>query len=249
MLDLAANTSHLSSHITPPPSTIMKVLVIEDEPKVAGFIKMGLEEQAWEVEIAYDGVVGLSLALQKNFEIIVLDINLPLMNGFEVCRQIRAVNPSVPILMLTALGATDDKILGFDNGADDYLVKPFEFKELVARIKALHKRSLDSTRHTVILKLADLEVNTDEKTVRRNGIKIDLTAKEFLLLAYMLRNKGKVISRSDIAVKVWDISFDTGTNVIDVYINFLRKKIDRDFSPKLIHTVIGMGYIMKDETA
>jgi DNA-binding response OmpR family regulator len=227
----------------------MKVLVIEDEPKVAGFIKMGLEEQAWEVEIAYDGVVGLSLALQKNFEIIVLDINLPLMNGFEVCRQIRAVNPSVPILMLTALGATDDKILGFDNGADDYLVKPFEFKELVARIKALHKRSLDSTRHTVILKLADLEVNTDEKTVRRNGIKIDLTAKEFLLLAYMLRNKGKVISRSDIAVKVWDISFDTGTNVIDVYINFLRKKIDRDFSPKLIHTVIGMGYIMKDETA
>lgn len=227
----------------------MKVLVIEDEPKVAGFIKMGLEEQAWEVEIAYDGVVGLSLALQKNFEIIVLDINLPLMNGFEVCRQIRAVNPSVPILMLTALGATDDKILGFDNGADDYLVKPFEFKELVARIKALHKRSLDSTRHTIILKLADLEVNTDEKTVRRNGIKIDLTAKEFLLLAYMLRNKGKVISRSDIAVKVWDISFDTGTNVIDVYINFLRKKIDRDFSPKLIHTVIGMGYIMKDETA
>jgi len=223
----------------------MKVLVVEDEPKVAAFIKMGLEEQAWEVEIAYDGAVGLSLAIQKTFEIIVLDINLPLMNGFEVCRQIRSVNQAVPILMLTALGATDDKVAGFDAGADDYLVKPFEFKELVARIKALHKRSLESTRHAVILKLADLEVNTDEKTVRRNGIKIDLTAKEFLLLAFLLRNKGRVVSRSDIAEKVWDISFDTGTNVIDVYINFLRKKIDKDYSPKLIHTVIGMGYMLK----
>lgn len=225
----------------------MTILVVEDEPKVASFIRMGLEEQAWSVELAYDGVVGLSLAQQRNFDCIVLDVNLPLMNGFEVCRNIRQTNTTVPILMLTALGATEDKLTGFDAGVDDYLVKPFEFKELVARLKALHKRSLESSRNSVILKLGDLEINTDDKTVKRGNDKIDLTAKEFNLLAFLMRHKGKVVTRAEIAEKVWDISFDTGTNVIDVYINFLRKKIDRDYPTKLIHTVIGMGYIMKEE--
>lgn len=225
----------------------MTILVVEDEPKVASFIRMGLEEQAWTVELAYDGVIGLSLAQQRTFDCIVLDVNLPLMNGFEVCRNIRQTNTNVPILMLTALGATEDKLTGFDAGVDDYLVKPFEFKELVARLKALHKRSQESSRNAVLLKLGDLEVNTDDKSVRRGNDKIDLTAKEFNLLAFLMRNKGKVVTRAEIAEKVWDIGFDTGTNVIDVYINFLRKKIDRDYPTKLIHTVIGMGYIMKEE--
>ena len=225
----------------------MRILIVEDEPKVASFIKKGLEEQAYEVEVAFDGFLGQKMALSNPYDIIILDVNLPQVNGFEVCKNIRSSNVKTPVLMLTAFGTTDYKITGFDSGADDYLVKPFEFRELLARIKALHKRSSDSSSINNILKVADLELNNDEKSVKRGGKIIELTAKEFALLEYLIRNKGKVVSRVDIAEKVWEITFDTGTNVIDVYVNFLRKKIDKDFPKKLIHTVVGMGYILKEE--
>ena len=225
----------------------MRILVVEDEPKVASFIQKGLQEQTYEVEVAYDGFLGQKMALSNPYDIIILDINLPQINGIELCKRIRRENITTPILMLTAFGTTDDKLTGFDAGADDYLVKPFEFRELVARIKVLHKRTSDRSHQGNILKILDLELNTDDKSVRRAGKKIELTAKEFALLEYFIRNRNKVVSRVDIAEKVWEISFDTGTNVIDVYVNFLRKKIDKDFDKKLIHTVVGMGYILRDE--
>lgn len=224
-----------------------KVLIIEDEPKVASFIKKGLEENNYEATIASDGVSGVNMFSKDNYGAIVLDINLPLMNGYEVCKKIRQQNSNVPVLMLTALSATDDKITGFDNGADDYLIKPFEFRELLARIKVLLKRNQPSpAQASNVLRIADLELNTDSKIVKRGSTKIDLTAKEYSLLEFLMRNTGRVISRSELAEKIWDITFDTGTNVIDVYINFLRKKIDKDFSVKLIHTHIGMGYVLKE---
>jgi two-component system, OmpR family, copper resistance phosphate regulon response regulator CusR len=225
----------------------MNILIIEDEPKVASFIKKGLEENSFTASIAYDGSSGIKMAHEANYDLIILDVNLPNVNGFEVCRNIRSRNPAVPILMLTALGSTEDKITGFDAGADDYLVKPFEFKELVARLKALAKRSAMGASPGSILRVADLEMNIETKSVKRAGKRIELTAKEFSLLEFLLKNKGKSISRAAIAEKVWDITFDTGTNVIDVYVNFLRKKVDKDFSPKLIHTQIGMGYIIKED--
>jgi two-component system, OmpR family, copper resistance phosphate regulon response regulator CusR len=224
----------------------VRILLVEDEQKVAAFISKGLEELQYTVEVAYDGAIGKRMALSNKYDAIILDVNLPYINGYELCKEIRLVNSKVPVLMLTALGTTDDKLSGFESGADDYLVKPFEFRELMARLKALLKRSSSSEIHGNMLKIADLELNTDSKVVKRAGKKIDLTAKEFLLLEYLMRNKGKVISRVDIAEKIWEITFDTGTNVIDVYVNFLRKKIDKDFTPKLIHTQIGMGYMLKD---
>jgi two-component system, OmpR family, copper resistance phosphate regulon response regulator CusR len=224
----------------------MKILLVEDEPKVAAFIKRGLEEQLYEVEIAYDGYTGKQLALSNTYDILILDINLPHINGIELCKMVRHENANVPILLLTALGTTENKITGLDAGADDYLVKPFEFKELVARIKALSRRG-NGNNGGKIYKIADLELDTSTKVVKRAGKIIDLTAKEYSLLEYMLKNKGKVISRVEIAEKVWEINFDTGTNVIDVYINFLRKKLDKDFTPKLIHTLVGMGYVLKAE--
>jgi DNA-binding response OmpR family regulator len=222
----------------------MKILVVEDEKKVASFIKKGLEENDYMVDIAYDGVEGTNKALAGNYNLIILDINLPIINGIEVCKSIRAKN-KVPVLMLTALGTVDNKVTGLDAGADDYLLKPFEFKELLARIRALSRRMPETKPG--IYKIADLELDTESKVVRRNGNTIDLTAKEFNLLEYLLKNEGKVLSRADIAESVWDLSFDTGTNIIDVYINYLRKKIDKDFSPKLIHTLIGMGYVLRVE--
>lgn len=223
----------------------MKILLVEDEPKVASFIKQGLEEQSNEVSLVYDGFFAKKLAQENYYDVIILDLMIPYMNGLEVCKQLREEGIRTPILILTALGTTDDKVTGLDAGADDYLVKPFEFKELLARLRALTKRFTDSVRDPVVLKIADLEMNLDEKSVRRSGKKIELTAKEFALLEYLLRNKQRVISRTEIAEKVWDIHFDTGTNVIDVYINFLRKKIDKEFSPKLIHTMVGMGYVLR----
>lgn len=223
-----------------------KVLIIEDEPKVASFIKKGLEENNYEAVIAYDGLSGVDMALKDNYNAIVLDINLPAMNGYDVCKKIRQHNTEVPVLMLTALGTTEDKLMGFDSGSDDYLVKPFEFRELLARIKVLVKRNSGPVAGS-IFRIADLELNTGAKTVRRSNTKIDLTAKEFSLLEFLIRNKGRVISRTELAEKIWDITFDTGTNVIDVYINFLRKKIDKDYPVKLIHTQIGMGYVLKEE--
>lgn len=224
----------------------MKILLVEDEPKVAAFIKKGLEEQAYEVTQAFDGFFGRKLALENEYDLILLDVILPHLSGLEVCREIRKQNTNVPILMLTALGATDDKILGLDSGADDYLVKPFEFKELLARIRALTRRAHEAPSGEV-LKMADLEMDLVKKTVTRAGHPISLTAREFALLQYLLRNRERVVSRVDIIEQVWETSFDTGSNVIDVYINFLRKKIDKDYSPKLIHTLVGMGYVMKEQ--
>lgn len=224
----------------------MKVLIVEDEPKLAGFVKKGLEEQAWEVDVAYDGQMGSSLALSNPYDVIILDVNLPKVNGFQLATLLRNENIRTPILMLTALGTLGDKLAGFDAGADDYLVKPFEFQELIVRLRALQKRSSESGSVSNLLKIADLELDLNERIARRGGHRIELTAKEFGLLEYFMRNRGRVVSRVDIAEKVWDIHFDTGTNTIDVYVNFLRKKIDRDFPQKLIHTVVGMGYIMKD---
>ncbi len=223
----------------------MKILVIEDEPKIASFLQKGLQEQAFEVEVAYDGFIGQRLALENVYDVIIMDINIPQINGLELCKKLREEDVKSPILMLTAFGTTNDKVAGFDAGADDYLGKPFEFRELVARIRALHKRSIDH-HYASVLKIDDLELNTDKKSVQRAGKPVELTAREFALLEYFIRNKGKVVSRIEIAEKVWEISFDTGTNVIDVYVNFLRKKIDKDHEHKLIHTVVGMGYIMKE---
>ena len=224
----------------------MKVLIVEDEPKLAAFVKKGLEEQSWEVDVAFDGQMGSSLALSNHYDVIVLDVNLPKINGFELANLLRRENLRTPILMLTALGTINDKISGFDAGADDYLVKPFEFQELIVRLRALQKRNSESGPVTNLLKIADLELDLNERIARRGGNRIELTAKEFCLLEYFIRNKGRVVSRVDIAEKVWDIHFDTGTNTIDVYVNFLRKKIDKEFEHKLIHTVVGMGYIMKE---
>jgi len=224
----------------------IKILLIEDEPKVTSFIKSGLEENGFSCEIAFDGLMGERMFIAGNYDLIILDINIPYKNGFELCKEIRNTNQSIPVLMLTALGTTEDKLLGFDSGADDYLVKPFEFRELLARIRSLLKRTHIAVDGGNILSFLDLEVNLNTYDVQRNGKKIELTQKEFSLLVYLLRNKGKVVSRMDIAENVWDINFDTGTNIIDVYVNFLRKKIDKDFSPKLIHTQTGVGYILKE---
>lgn len=224
----------------------MNILIIEDEPKVVSFLKMGLEEQGYSIVVAYDGITGERLFKNNNFGIILLDIILPYQNGYEICKKIRQVNPNVPILMLSALGATDDKVAGFDVGADDYLVKPFEFKELLARIKALTKRSSGVVQTSHSIEMADLVLDINKKKAIRAGKEISLTAKEYSLLELLMRNKGRVISREEIAEKIWEITFDTGTNVVDVYINLLRKKIDKDFEPKLIKTKIGMGYMMDD---
>lgn len=225
----------------------MHILLVEDEPKVSSFIKQGLEENKYDVDIAYDGQMGLQLAKRNNYDLMIFDVIIPYMNGMELCKEVRNQNASTPILMLTALGTTDDKVSGFDAGADDYLVKPFEFKELLARIKALTKRSSGILETSNTIKVADLELNLDRKNAKRGDKIIDLTAKEYALLEYFMRNKGKVLSRAQIAEKVWDVHFDTGTNVVDVYVNFLRKKVDKDFEPKLIHTQIGMGYILKED--
>ena len=230
-----------------PHKNTMKILVVEDEPKVAAFIQQGLEEENYEVTVIYDGHFGLKLATENNYDLMILDLMIPYMNGLDLCKQIRAKGITKPILILSALGSTDDKVIGLDAGADDYLVKPFEFKELLARIRALTKRISLHDSDDPILTIADLQMDIDAKTVTRDGKNIDLTAKEFLLLEYFLLNKGRVISRAEIAEKVWGINFDTGTNVIDVYVNFLRKKIDKEHKTKLIHTIIGMGYTMRIE--
>ncbi len=223
----------------------MKILLVEDEPKVASFIKQGLEEQNYEVVIASDGLLGLKYGIETNFDVVILDIMIPYKNGVEVAKELRIAGVKSPILMLTALGSVDEKVEGLDSGADDYLVKPFEFKELLARIRALTKRNTSSFREENVLRLFDLELDLNRKVARRGGKTIDLTAKEYSLLEYLIRNKNRVISRNEILEKVWSAGFDTTTNVIDVYINFLRKKIDKDHPVKIIHTMVGMGYIVK----
>ncbi len=223
----------------------MKILVIEDEVKTVRLIKQGLEEQQWEVDVAYDGVMGYQLATRTPYSLIISDIILPGINGLDLCRQLRDAQVKSPILLLTALGTTDDKITGLDAGADDYLPKPFEFRELLARIRALTRRNTGYLQTENCLRIADLELNLDTKMVTRGTKEIALTAKEFALLEYFIRHQSRVISKVELAEKIWDITFDTGTNVIEVYVNFLRKKIDKDFDQKLLHTQIGLGYVLK----
>ncbi|MDI9867528.1 response regulator transcription factor [Flectobacillus sp. DC10W] len=222
------------------------ILIVEDEQKVANFIKKGLETQSFEALIAEDGQTAINTFSKHTFDLVILDIGLPGMSGLEVCAKIRESNTQVPILMLTALGSMADKLSGFEVGTDDYLVKPFDFMELLVRVKALLKRSTpSSTSPNEILKVADLELDLAQKLAFRGGRQIELTAKEYSLLEYLMRNRGRVISKVDIAENVWDINFDTGTNFIEVYINYLRNKVDKGFENKLIHTVVGMGYVLK----
>lgn len=223
------------------------ILLVEDERKIADTLKRGLEEEGFRVEVAYDGTIGWRLYHQEPFELVILDINLPGMNGYELCRTIRNRDAQVPIIMLTALSSLSDKLEGYDTGADDYLVKPFEFRELLMKIRVLLKRSQQLQVPTgSILRAGDLEMNLDSKEVRRGDKDIQLTAKEFQLLEYLLRNKNRVVSRADLAINVWDIDFDTNTNVIDVYINYVRNKVDKPFDQKLIHTQVGMGYVLRE---
>jgi DNA-binding response OmpR family regulator len=224
-----------------------KILIVEDEKKIATTLKKGLTENGYYVDLAFDGQIGKRMFFANVYDLVILDINMPGMNGYELCKAIRAHNQQVPVIMLTAMTTTDDKIEGFDSGTDDYIIKPFEFKELLVRIRALLKRTLQQQMPSGnVLRVADLEMNLDTKEVQRDNKTIPLTAKEFQLLEFFMRNRNRVLSRVDIAVSVWDIDFDTKTNVIDVYVNYLRNKIDRQFSTKLIHTQVGMGYVLKD---
>ena len=224
----------------------MKVLLIEDEARVSSFIKKGLEENSILVSQAFDGLTGYKMAQREDYDVIILDIVMPEMNGFEVCTKLRQeFGNKQTILMLTASGTTDDIVEGLNIGADDYLIKPFKFRELLARIRALARRRMNGASK---LKSENLEMDTDAKEVSRAGKKIELTAREFRLLEYLLRNKNRVLSRVDILENVWDINHDLGTNVVEVYINYLRKKIDNGFDKQLIRTVVGMGYSIKDET-
>jgi len=224
-----------------------RILVVEDEKKIADTLKLGLEEHGYTVEVAYDGSIGWKLFDMQPFHLVVLDINLPGINGYDLCKRIRSKDVNTPVIMLTALSTLNDKIEGYDAGADDYVIKPFEFKELLMKIRVLLKRTFSQNMPVGnMLKAGELEMNLDSKEVRRDGNLINLTAKEFQLLEYLMRNKNKVVSRADIAVNVWDIDFDTNTNVIDVYINYLRNKVDKPFEQKLIQTQVGMGYILKE---
>jgi two-component system copper resistance phosphate regulon response regulator CusR len=224
------------------------ILIVEDEEKVASFIKKGLFTQGYVSVIASTGREALGFFETQKFDLVILDIGLPDLSGLEVCEEIRKKNTQIPVLMLTALGSMSDKLSGFEVGTDDYLVKPFDFMELLVRIKALLKRSNEKLKEEdEILKVADLELNLHQKVAIRSGKIIALTAKEFSLLQYLMRNRGRVVSKLDIAEHVWDIDFDTGTNFIEVYVNYLRNKIDKGFTDKLIHTIFGMGYTLKSK--
>lgn len=226
----------------------MKILLIEDELQVSSFIKQGLEEQLFEVDVAYDGNIGLRLALNRDYDVVVLDIVIPGINGFELCKMLKKEKPGMPVLMLTTLSTTSDKVTGFDAGADDYLLKPFAFEELTARLKALaRRRSMSGLAYNNALRFEDLKLDLEKKVAIRNEKAIKLSAKELSLLEFFMKNPGRVISRAELAEKIWNIKFETGTNVVEVYINMLRNKIDRDFEPKLLHTRIGLGYVLSKE--
>jgi len=224
----------------------MRILLIEDEIKTLHSLRQGLEEQGWTVNTATDGETGFRLASQQDYDVVISDITMPGLSGLEMCRSLRKNGLETPILLLTALGDTDDKVTGFEAGADDYLTKPFEFRELLARVRALARRPGNVTaRPENMLRFSDLEQDLDARTVRRAGQLLNLTPREFALLEFFLRNPGKVLSKVEIAEKVWDIDFDTGTNVIEVYVNYLRNKVDKAFEQKLIHTQFGQGYVLK----
>ncbi|MCI5743748.1 MAG: response regulator transcription factor [Bacteroides sp.] len=224
------------------------ILIVEDEKRVADLLKIGLEENGYQTMVAYDGAMGLRLFQSNVFQLVISDIILPKLDGFELCREIRKLNEKIPVLMLTALGSADDKLDGFDAGADDYMVKPFDFRELIARVKVLLRRSAETVAvQPDQIVYADLSINLKLQEVRRKDILVKLSPKEYNLLLYMVENAEKVISRVEIAEKVWNTHFDTGTNFIDVYINYLRKKIDKEFDTKLIHTKPGVGFIFSDK--
>ena len=223
----------------------MRLLVVEDEKKVASFVRKGLEEEGYAVDVAADGESGLELALDQVHDLIILDIHLPRMNGLRVLQELRRKKVTTPVLLLTVRATIEDKVLGLDAGADDYLTKPFAFQELVARVRALLRRRAEA--EPPVLQIADLVLDPARRTVFRGGEKIELTAKEYTLLDYLMRNPGRVLTRTLIGEHVWDYDFDTSTNVIDVYVNYLRKKIDAGRETKLIHTVRGVGYMLKAE--
>ncbi|HJS00404.1 MAG TPA: response regulator transcription factor [Flavobacterium sp.] len=223
----------------------MNLLIVEDEPHLLSIIRKGLSEKNNEVSVALDGTTALEMILNHNFDVVILDIMLPDINGIEICRRLRAAKNFVPILLLTALGTTENIVTGLNAGADDYLAKPFKFTELEARISALARRSSQEHKPNNLIKIDDLEIDTRAKSVKRNGELIQLTAKEFKLLYYLANNAETILSREKILDNVWDINFDMNTNVVDVYINYLRNKIDKPYQNKLIHTIKGLGYIIK----
>ncbi|HEY9166256.1 MAG TPA: response regulator transcription factor [Candidatus Kryptonia bacterium] len=223
----------------------MRILLVEDEKKVASFIKKGLEEQAYAVDVAHDGLEGESLVSQADYDTIILDILLPKQDGITTCRKIRQRKIDTPILMLTALGDTDAKVRGLDSGADDYLTKPFHFEELLARVRALLRRK--NQDKSTILRVDGLTLDPVTRRVERDGKQIRLTMREFALLEYLMRNSGRILSRTQIAQHVWNVSFDMESNVIDVYVKLLRQKVDKEFNQQLIHTIVGVGYNLKAE--
>ncbi len=223
----------------------MRLLVIEDERKLAGFIRKGLEEEGYAVDVASDGEAGLEMALDGVHDLILLDIQLPRKDGLTVLQELRRKKIATPVLLLTVRATIEDKVLGLDSGADDYLTKPFAFEELVARVRALLRRRGEAREP--ILRVGDLTLDPARRTVHRGGMRIDFTARELALLDYFMRNPGRVLTRTMIIEHVWDYNFDPMTNVVDVYVNYLRRKIDLEGKPKLIHTVRGAGYVLKEE--
>jgi DNA-binding response OmpR family regulator len=224
----------------------MNVLLVEDDVELAQFIQKGLQSEGILVSMAFDGVIGRSLVNEHRFDVVVLDVNIPGMNGYDLCRYVKQNWPAIPVILLTALGSLDNKVLGFESGADDYLTKPFAFKELLFRLKALARRHSPRPLLPQRLQLLDLELDTQSHQVWRAGQRISLTAREYALLEYLLANQGRVVSRVNIQENVWDVHFNTNTNVVDVYINYLRRKID-NVEPKLLHTVFGVGYMIGAE--
>jgi DNA-binding response OmpR family regulator len=225
---------------------VARILVVEDDKRMADLIRRELADNDYDVTPAYDGQEGLKLAQAGNFDLILTDVMLPKLSGLDLCKILKNEDESIPIIMLTALGTTDNKVGGFDAGADDYMVKPFELRELLARIKAQLKHS-GLIKKSEKLQIADLELNLLTKTTKRNNIEIKLSPREFNLLSYMMQHPDRVLSKQEISEKVWDTHFDTGTNFIDVYISYLRRKVDKNFELKLIHTRPGMGFILTDK--
>ena len=222
------------------------ILIVEDEQRLSEVLKKQFEEHGFSVDIASDGYIGKQLVETKSYNLIVLDINLPLINGYDLCKEIRKTNNEIPIIMLTALGTADNKVLGFEAGADDYVLKPFDFRELLARVNVFLRRT-DTISKNNMITIADLEMDLKTKAVNRANTKIDLTAKESLLLETFLKNINKLLTREFIIEQVWGIDFDPGTNIIDVYVNYLRKNIDKGYEPKLIHTKFGFGFYCSDK--
>jgi len=222
----------------------VRILIVEDEKKVAAFIKKGLEEETYAVDVAYDGEDGLHMGVENQYDLIILDLMLPIIDGLNVLSRLREKKVETPILLLTAKDSVEDKVTGLNSGADDYLTKPFAFSELLARIRVLLRRGKAETK--TVLQIDGLSLDLVSHKVKRNDEEIELTGKEYSLLEYFMRNQGKVLTRTMIAEHVWDYNFDTFTNVIDVYVNHLRKKIDKGYPEKLLHTLRGVGYIMKE---